>query len=125
MITAALKNHRISPRKVRVVADLVRGKKVEEAKAILANASKKARNPISDLIDSAVANASHNHKIQAESLMVKEIRVDQGYTLKRSIPMSRGSAFPMKKRTSHVMVTLAPIISQKSVKSIKSVKQDK
>ena len=117
MITATLKNYRISPRKVRVVADMVRGKEVSEAKSILANAAKKARHPIADLIDSAVANASHNHKIGAEALMVKEIRVDQGYTLKRSIPMSRGSAFPMKKRTSHVTVTLAPAPARKAAKA--------
>ena len=114
MITASLKNYRISPRKVRLVADMVRGKKVADAKLILSEAAKKARHPLADLIDSAVSNASHNHKIAAESLFIKEIRVDQGVTLKRSRPMARGSAFPIKKRTSNVLVVLAPIAVKES-----------
>jgi large subunit ribosomal protein L22 len=116
MITASLKNYRISPRKVRLVADMVRGKGVSQAKIILTNALKKAKGPIHDLIDSAIANAAHNHKIEAENLFVKEIRVDQGFILKRSQPMARGSAFPIKKRTSHIKITLAT----REVKSDKS-----
>ena len=108
MITASLKNYRISPRKFRSVADMIRGKKVEVVKHILDNASRKAKHPLSALIDSAIANASHNHKIDKAGLVVKEIRVDAGYVLKRSMLMSRGSAFPIKKRTSNVSITLAP-----------------
>lgn len=108
MITASISNHRISPRKVRIVADMIRGKKVTLAKVILENASKKAKDPIATLIDSAIANAIHNHKIEIDTLIVSEIRVDKGYTLKRSIPMSRGSAFPIKKKTSHISIVLAP-----------------
>ena len=107
MITASLKNYRISPRKVRLVADMIRGKNVAQAKIILIGAAKAAKHPLADLLDSAVANASHNFKIGAENLFVKEIRVDQGFVLKRSQPMARGSAFPIKKRTSHVSITLA------------------
>ena len=107
MITASIKNHRISPRKVRLVADMIRGKGVAQAQIILDGASKKAKHPISHLIDSAIANASHNFKIDSAQLFVKEIRVDQGYVLKRSQPMARGSAFPIKKRTSHISVVLA------------------
>jgi large subunit ribosomal protein L22 len=106
MITASLKNYRISPRKVRVVADMIRGKGVAQAATILLNATKKAKHPLNDLLASAVANASHNHKIEAETLFVKEIRVDQGFVMRRSMPMSRGTAFPFKKRTSHVSITL-------------------
>ena len=108
MITASVKNYRISPRKVRLIADMVRGKNVMKAQDILTHAAKKARHPISALIDSAVANASHNHNIDKATLVIKEIRVDQGFVLKRSIPMARGSAFPMKKRTSHISIVLAP-----------------
>ena len=108
MITASIKNHRISPRKVRLVADMIRGKNVTQAQIILAGAAKKAKHPISNLLDSAVANASHNFKIDGANLFVKEIRVDQGFVLKRSQPMARGSAFPIKKRTSHISVVLAP-----------------
>jgi len=117
MITASLKNYRISPRKVRLVADMIRGKSVEQAKIILVGAAKAARHPLADLIDSAVANASHNFKIGPETLFVKEIRVDQGFVLKRSQPMARGSAFPIKKRTSHVILTLAPAPEKKAKKS--------
>ncbi len=108
MITASLKNFRISPRKVRLVADMIRGKNVGEAKLILAHASKKAKHPLSALLDSAVANATHNHKADSANLFVKDIQVSQGYVLKRSQPMARGSAFPIKKRTSHVNLVLAP-----------------
>lgn len=106
MITASLKNYRISPRKVRLVADMIRGKGVAQAKIILTYAMKKAKGPIHDLLDSAIANAGHNHKIEADTLFVKEIRVDQGVILKRSRPMARGSAFPIKKRTSHISLVL-------------------
>ncbi len=106
MITASLKNYRISPRKVRVVADMIRGKNVADAKNILTFAMKKAKHPLHDLLDSAIANASHNHKMDAGMLFVKEIRVDQGFIMKRSMPVSRGSAHPIKKRTSHVSITL-------------------
>ncbi len=115
MIIASLKNYRISPRKVRVVADLIRGKSAVLANQILLHADKKAKKPLNDLLASAVANAKHNFKIDAESLIVKEIRVDQGYVLKRHRPVSRGSAHPIKKRTSHVSITLAPIAETKKV----------
>lgn len=117
MITASLKNIRISPRKVRLVADMVRGKNVAEAKIILAHASKKAKLPLADLVDSAVANASHNHKIGAETLFVKEIRVDQGLVMKRFMPVSRGSAHGIKKRTSHVTIVLDARTKPESRKS--------
>jgi len=107
MITASLKNHRITPRKVRLVADMIRGKKVTDAQAILAFALKKAKSPLGDLLNSAIANAQNNFKIDKETLYVKEIMVNQGYVLKRSMPVSRGSAHPIKKRTSHVRLVLA------------------
>jgi large subunit ribosomal protein L22 len=108
MITASLKNYRISPRKVRVVADMIRGKSVADANDILVHAQKKAKSPLNDLLASAVANAKNNFKIDSADLFVKEIRVDQGFVLKRSMPVSRGSAHPIKKRTSHVSIMLAP-----------------
>ena len=117
MITASLKNTRIAPRKVRLIADMVRGKNVATAKNILMLAEKKARHPIAGLIDSAVANASHNFKIAPEGLIVKEIRVDQGFVMKRSMPVSRGSAHPIKKRTSHISIVLAQGTEKKSKKT--------
>jgi large subunit ribosomal protein L22 len=107
MVTASLKNYRISPRKVRVVADMIRGKSVGDAKTILIQAAKKARHPLADLIDSAIANAVNNFKLDKDALYVKEIRVDQGVTMKRHMPVSRGSAHPIKKRNSNVSITLA------------------
>lgn len=125
MITASLKNYRISPRKVRLVADMIRGKNAILAKTILTNASKKAKHPLHDLLDSAIANALHNHKIDVENLFVQEIRVDQGFVMKRSMPVSRGSAHPIKKRTSHVSIILAPRIKSESKKATKSAEPKK
>jgi large subunit ribosomal protein L22 len=109
MINASLKNYRISPRKVRVVANMIRGKSAVEAHHILLHADKKAKSPLNDLLASAVANAKNNFQIEADSLFVKEIRVDQGFVMKRQMPVSRGSAHPIKKRTSHVSIVLAPM----------------
>jgi large subunit ribosomal protein L22 len=124
MITASLKNYRISPRKVRLVADMIRGKSALQAGVILENALKKAKSPIQDLLNSAIANASHNHKIEADNLFVKEIRVDQGFVLQRSQPMARGSAFPIRKKTSHVSLVLAPkeVSTKKKTNKTKTTK---
>jgi len=109
MITAKLNDYRQSPRKVRLVANLVKGKKIEEVRSTLAFLVKRASKPLADLIDSAVANASANFNIPAEQLYVKEFRVDQGVTLKRRMPRARGMAYPINKRTSHVFVQLDTI----------------
>ncbi|KND48361.1 MAG: ribosomal protein L22 [Parcubacteria bacterium C7867-002] len=122
MITASLKNHRIAPRKVRLVADMIRGKKVVDAQAILAFALKKAKSPLGDLLNSAIANAQNNFKLDKENLYVKEIMVNQGYVLKRSMPVSRGSAHPIKKRTSHVRLVLAAREPKAAKKTNKSTK---
>jgi len=119
MITASLKNYRISPRKFRLVADMIRGKGAVEAGNILVYAEKKARGPLGDLLASAVANAEHNFQLDKANLFVKEIRVDQGYVLKRSQPVSRGSAHPIKKRTSHVSLILAPVEAKSKLKNQK------
>lgn len=108
MVSASLKNHRIAPRKVRLVADMIRGKGVAEAALILDHAIKKAHTPLRSLLDSAIANATNNFQLDKATLYIKEIRVGQGYTLKRFMPVSRGSAHPIKKRTSHVTLVLAP-----------------
>ncbi len=117
MITASLKNFRQSPRKVRLVANLVRGKSVVDALNILNFVSKKATHPLHGLVMSAVANAKNNFNLEKEGLMVKEIRVDSGVVLKRSMPRARGSAFPIKKRTSHVLLVLAPAPEKKAKKA--------
>ncbi len=102
---AVLRNYRQSPRKVRLIADLVRGKEVVRAIPILNAVSKRAALPVRKLIDSAVANAK-GQGVAATDLTIKEIRVDEGPTLKRIMPRARGSAAPIRKRTSHVSVVL-------------------
>jgi len=107
MITASLKNYRQSPRKVRLVATLVKGKSVVDAVQTLKFLPKRATGPLSVLLNSAIANAKNNFNIEKESLFIKEFRVDGGQVLKRRMPRARGSAFPINKRTSHVLLTLA------------------
>lgn len=107
MVTAELNNYRQSPRKVRLVADSVRGKKVSVALTTLSFVPKRAAEPLKKLIDSAVANATHNFKLNPEDLYVKSITVDPGFVMKRWMPKWRGTAHPIRKRTSHVRVVLA------------------
>jgi large subunit ribosomal protein L22 len=104
---ATLRLLRMAPRKVRLVADLVRGKRVEEALKTLRFTAKAASFPIKKLIESAVANAENNHGLDIDTLWVREIRVDEGPTLKRFRPRAQGRAFRIRKRTSHVSVVLA------------------
>ncbi len=108
MITASLKNYRQSPRKVRGVANLVRGKSVEQALNTLSFLSKKAASPLHGLIMSAIANAKNNFQIEKDDLIIKELRVDVGKVMKRSMPRARGSSSPIHKRNSHVMLILGP-----------------
>ena|SRR5579872_7097211 len=105
-ITAQLNNLRQSPRKVRVVADLVRGKKASDAILTLQFASKRASLPIAKLIASAVANAKAQ-SIETDDLVVKKIEVNPGATLYRRRPAPHGSAHPIRKRTSRIFVLLS------------------
>lgn len=102
---AFLKNYRQSPRKVRLVADLVRGKKVDDAITNLDFLAKRASLPIKKLILSAIANAK-NQGAGVENLYVKEISVDKGITMKRIRPAAMGSAHRINKRTSQVTLVL-------------------
>ncbi len=106
LVKAELKNYRQSPRKVRIVADLVRGKEVNKALAELSFLNKKAAPVVKKLINSAIANAKHNFNLEKEGLFVKEIRVDEGKTLKRWRAGARGRAFPLKKRACRVLLAL-------------------
>lgn len=103
---ASLKNYRQSPRKVRLVADLVRGKKVSQALLELQYLPKRATEVMTKLIASATANAENNFKVNADDLFIKEITVDQGITLKRYRPRARGVAKRINKRTSNIALTL-------------------
>lgn len=104
---AILKNYRQSPRKVRLVADLVRGKRADESLLTLEFTPKRASETVSQLIESAVANAMNNDNKKRENLFISEITVDEGFTLKRHRPRARGRASKIRKRTSHITVTLA------------------
>jgi len=106
MVKAILKNYRQSPQKVRLVANTVRGKKVGTALTKLTFTTSKSALPIKKLIESAVANASHNHGMETDDLFIKSIVVDEGFTMKRWRPRARGAAFPIRKRTSKVTVIL-------------------
>jgi large subunit ribosomal protein L22 len=102
---AFLKDYRQSPRKVRLIADLVRGKKVEDALATLKFVDKRASGPFAKVIASAVANAKDQGK-STETLFIKAVAVDKGTVLKRFMPRARGSASRINKRNSHIRVEL-------------------
>jgi len=98
---------RISPRKVRMVVDTVRGKSVSQALSILGFTRKKAALPVQKLLKSAVANAAENDGISdVDTLVIDRIMVDEGPMLKRFMPRARGRATPIRKRTSHIRIVL-------------------
>ena len=103
---ATLKFARISPRKVKIVADLIRGKDAQEALSIVKFTPKASSEIIEKLLKSAIANAENNHEMKAESLYVAEIYANQGPTLKRIRPAAKGSAVRIRKRTSHITIVL-------------------
>ena len=103
---AILKYARISPRKVSIVLDLIRGKSVEEARGILKNTRKAASEYLIKLLNSAVANAENNFGMDKSKLYVSECFVCPGPTLKRMMPRARGSADRILKRTSHVTIAV-------------------
>lgn len=106
-IRAELNHLRIAPRKVRAVADAIRGKRVSEAAPILRLLMRRASGPLAKLLAAAVSDARQNFRVAApDALMIKRILVDGGPTLKRSRPRAFGRAFPIKKRTSHVTLIL-------------------
>lgn len=109
---ARLKNLRISPRKVRLVADLIRGKKVADARDILRFTVKKSSEPLGKLLESAVANAENaaaerSERIDGDELFVTRIMVNEGRTLHRYQPRARGRACRIRKRSSHVELVLS------------------
>ncbi len=105
MSKALLKNYRQSPRKVRLVADMVRGMPVEEALQRLEFTPKRAAREMAKVIRSAQANA-RQHGVAGDNMTVAEVRVDEGPTLFRIRPRAQGRAFRIRKRTSHIFVNL-------------------
>ena len=104
--SATLKYARISSRKVKIVADLIKGKDIDEAIAILNYTPKASSEILEKLLKSAIANAENNHNMTHEKLYVADIYANQGPTLKRIRPAAKGSAVRIRKRTSHITIVL-------------------
>jgi ribosomal protein L22 len=108
VVNARARFVRVAPRKARLVADQVRGLPIEDARALLRFSSRGAARDIRKLIDSAAANAEANHDLVADDLLIKDIHVDEGPTLRRYRPRALGRATRINKRTSHIAVALTP-----------------
>ncbi|MFA5360392.1 MAG: 50S ribosomal protein L22 [Candidatus Paceibacterota bacterium] len=118
-VKASLKYLRISPRKTRLVTNLIKGLPVKDAEAQLTYISKKSGQPVLKLLKSAIANAENNFHLDKDNLYIKIIRVDEGPALKRWRARARGSAYTIKKRTSHIFLVLDEI-KKKSQPILKS-----
>jgi ribosomal protein L22 len=108
VVRAQAKYVRSSARKARLVCDHIRGKSVAEARAILAYTPRAVARDWSKVLESAIANAEHNHELDGEDLVIKAAHADEGPTLKRFRPRAMGRATPIRKRTSHLTILLAP-----------------
>jgi large subunit ribosomal protein L22 len=106
-VRAQAKYIRQAPNKVRIVLDVVRGLPVGEAEQVLRHINRRAAEPIAKVLKSAVANAEHNHSLDADDLYVAEAFADEGPTLKRFRPRARGRATRIRKRTSHITIVVA------------------
>jgi large subunit ribosomal protein L22 len=106
-VRAQAKYIRQAPNKVRIVLDVVRGLPVGEAEQVLKHLNRRASEPIAKVLKSAVANAEHNHSLDADDLYVAEAFADEGPTLKRFRPRARGRATRIRKRTSHITIVVA------------------
>lgn len=122
-VTARLRYLRVAPRKVRLVADLIRGKKVEEAQDLLRFTSKKAARPILKLLNSAVASATNTYQMQGPNLYISEILVNEGPKLKRWRARARGRAFEIQKKTSHIKIVLDEVEKKAETPKAKRIKK--
>lgn len=104
---AIARYQRVAPRKARLVVDLIRGKGVEEARAIVKFSDRAAAEIVEKVLNSAVANAEHLYKAKAEDLVVTECYVNEGPTMKRIQPRAMGRAFRIRKRSSHITVVVS------------------
>ena len=105
-VRSTAKTVRIAPRKVRLVLDLIRGKKADEALAILKFTPNKGGEVVYKVLKSAIANATHNNQLDEEKLYVKACWADEAITLKRFMPRAKGRAYGINKRCSHVTVVV-------------------
>lgn len=120
-VKALLNNLRTAPRKVRLVADLIRNKSVAQARDLLLFTVKRPSDPMLKLLNSAVASAVTNLKLREENLYIARIFVDEGPKLKRMHPMSRGRGYPIMKRTSHITL----VLGERNAKPAKNNKKEK
>lgn len=119
-VKAYLRHLRMAPRKVRLIVDAIRGLKVSDAETRLSFIKRDATRPVLKLLQSAVANAQHNFKLDPQTLFVKTIAADAGTTLKRFRPRAMGRAAPIRKRTTHITLVLSdePMPAKKGVKAV-------
>ena len=104
---AILRFCRVAPRKARIVADMIRGRNVEEAISLLEFTPKRSAQIVRKVLHSAIANAEDTSEVDVDRLFVKKITVDQGPTLKRYRPRAQGRAFRINKKTSHIILVVA------------------
>jgi len=119
---ASLRNIRISPKKMNVVAELVRNMPAKKAETLLSFTPKKGAKILKKVVASAIANATNNFKHNADELVLKEVKVSKAFTIKRIIPGSRGRTKPILKRSSHVHILLEaqPVVTKATTKTAKS-----
>ena len=122
-VIAKIRYLRIAPRKVRLVADLIRGKEAEEARTILNFTTKKAAFPLLKLLNSAIANAKNNFQLDAGNLYISKITVDEGRKYKRWMARARGRVSEIQKKTSHISIILDEI--KKSPRKAKKAEKAK
>jgi large subunit ribosomal protein L22 len=122
---AQLRFLRMSPKKVRLIANLIRGLKVEEAVSQLTFMNKAAQRPVLKLLKSAIANAENNFQLKKDNLFIKEIKVDMAGALKRWQPRAHGRATPIRKKLSHILIVLDEIRPTKTKVAKKAQKQEK
>ena len=108
VVRASSRYVRVAPRKARLIADQVRGLHIDQARALLAFSPRGAAEDISKLIESAASNAENNHDLIADEMLISEITVDEGPTLRRFRPRAMGRASRINKRTCHIAVALTP-----------------
>lgn len=121
-VTVKLNYLRIAPRKVRLIADLIRKKKVDEAEAILDFAKKRGAEPLLKLLKTAIADARNNFQLEPDNLYISKITVDGGPRYKRWRPRARGAAYRIEKKTSHITLILDEIAIDKKVKKTKKAR---
>lgn len=122
LVTAKLRFLRTGPRKVRLIADLIRGRKAIKAVDTLSLLNKAAARPMLKLLNSALANAKHNFQIEADQMRVKTVMVDGGPVLKRWMPKAHGRATPIRERTSHITLVLEKLAGKPEGKKDKNTK---